>query len=162
MNSTKNLFDYKTKAINKILQNDNIIKALIDDAPQFLDNLDTNILTQNYRDNLLYKQVYPYLPVTSVFKDAKSYITLSLGIFKSSEYAILSGQLRINVICHMDLIQTENGQRHGFIANEIDNMMFNTNGFGIGKLGDKRIEEIIVGSDHIGVAMQYNITDFAI
>lgn len=160
MNSVSRLFEYKTKAINEILLNDNIIKALSDNTPQFIDNTDETILDN--RDNLLYQQVYPYLPVTSQFTDAKSYITISLGSFNSSSSQMLDGWIRIHVLCHKSLVKTDNGQRHGFIANEINNIMFNTRGFGIGKLSEKRMEEIQIGTDYIGAFLNYHITDFAI
>jgi hypothetical protein len=144
-----------------MLLNENIIKALIDNTPHFIDNVNPQLNDQNFRDSLLYKQLYPYMPVTTTFKEEKSYITVSLGIVDSSSASITNGWIRIYVICHMGLVQTESGQRHGFIANEIDNMMFSTSGFGIGKISDKRIEEIIIGTDYIGVFLQYHITDFA-
>lgn len=162
MDAISRLFEYKTKALNEMLLNANIIKALVDDTPKFMDNSDSQLNNQDFRDGLLYKQVYPYMPVTSTFNEAKSYITISLGNHKSISSSISDGWIRIYVICHIDLVKTESGQRHGFISNEIDNMMFNTRGFGIGKINEKRMEEIVIGTDYIGVSLQYHITDFAI
>lgn len=164
MDATLRLFEYKTDAINKILLNANIIKALVDISPQFINNTDEQLNDQNFRDSLLYQQVYPYAPVTAQFTDAKSYINVSLGIINSipSKSYTVDGYIKIYVSCHKDLIKTNSGQRHGFLANEIDNMMFHTNGFGIGKITEKRIEEVLMATDHIGVYMQYHITDFAI
>ena len=145
-----------------MLLNANIIKALADNTPQFIDNTDPQLNNQTFRDSLLYKQLYPTMPVTSYFDEAKSYITISLGMFDSSGTYINDGKIRIYVICHKDLLRTESGQRHGFIANEIDNMMYLTRGFGIGKINKKVLEEVTIGTDYIGVLLQYNITDFAI
>jgi hypothetical protein len=162
MDATLRLFEYKTTAINKMLLNANIIKALVDTSPQFKNNTDEQLNNQAFRDSLLYKQVYPYSPITSQFVDAKSYINVSLGIVNSSKSYIVDGNIRIFVSCHKDLLSTNSGQRHGFIANEIDNMMFHSDGFGIGKIKDKRIEELVMATDYIGVSMLYHITDFSI
>jgi hypothetical protein len=160
MDAIKNLFEYKTKAINEIILNNNIVKALSDNTPNFYDNSDQSIL--NNRDDLLYKHIYPYLPVTSHFVEAKSYITLSLEGFDSFSSSINEGWLSVYIISHWSLIKTDNGQRHGFIANEIDNMIYNTRGFGLGKVGKKRMGELQIGSDFIGVVLKYQITDFAV
>jgi hypothetical protein len=162
MDAIIRLFEYKTKALNEMLKNVNIAKALIDNTPQFMNNSDSQILDQDFRDGLLYQQLYPYMPVTSQFTDAKSYITIALSGFKANNSSTTDGWIKIFVICHKNLVKTDNGQRHGFIANEIDNMMYNTRGFGIGKINEKRMDETIVGNDYISVFLQYHITDFAI
>lgn len=162
MDAIKRLFDYKMKAINEMLLNENIIKALVDNTPQFIKNNDPVIYDQDFRDALLYNQVYPYMPVTSLFTESKSYITISLGSVNSLSSYFSDGYIRIYVICHRSLINTKSGQRHGFIANEIDSMIFHTSGFGIGKINKKRIEEVMIEKDYIGVALQYHITDFSI
>jgi hypothetical protein len=162
MDSTIRLFEYKTKALNQMLLNSNIIKALIDNTEDFMDNIDPLIDNQDFRDSLLYSKIFPYMPITSKFTESTSYITMSLGAFDSQTSVIVNGLLKIYVICHLDVVKTQSGQRHGFIANEIDNMMFRTNGFGIGKISGKRIEEITIDDKYIGVFLQYQISDFSL
>lgn len=162
MNVIKMIFDYKIKALNQIILNDNIVKVLSDNTPQFYDNTDQSILDN--RDSLIYTLIYPYMPVTSQLVDAHSYITLSLGEFDSDDNSTQNGWIELYIICHKSLISTEVGQRHGFIANEIDNMIYNTRGFGIGRIVRRKFGEFHLGSekDFVGVNLRYYITDFSI
>lgn len=142
--------------------NDSIVKALADKTPQFYDNSDSSILAN--RDQLIYTQLYPYMPVTSTFVDAQSYITISLGKFKAENMSVHSGWVDIYVISHRQVLSTEIGDRNGFLVDEIDEMMFATRGFGIGKIADRDFGEFNLGSekDYIGATVRYYLTDFSL
>ena len=158
------LFNYKSKVVEKVISNEDVIKALIDNSPDFIDSA---IPVDFDKDSLIDSQVYSYVPTMTILNDAQSYVFVSTGktISKSGKDYVI-GELTITVLCPnaSEVMKTYSGERTGFIGDKIDEMIFQTRGFGLGEIGKRSTEEFTVDSESkfVGMIIKYEFTDFSV
>ena len=168
MNRFKELGNLKTNLMLKLIENDNIVKCLINNDTNFEDKDIPNGLDENGnpvfdRASLLYNQIFPYKTNTNILKDIKSFITMNFEFLNNSKGNELKvGKLYFFIIMHKDLLKTDYGiLRYDYLMSQIDETFNATHGFGISKLRWERSYDFQTDNPcYLGVAIGYKNTDF--
>lgn len=72
-----------------------------------------------------------------------------------------SGIVYLNVINHIDLIRTDHGfLRYDYIISEIDELMNQQRGIGLGKLEFQEMDELYVNEKYMGMYIAYRFSEF--
>jgi len=159
----KELKYYKDNIMLKLLDNDNLVKALVNTSVNFLD---VTLPVGFDNESLKYTQIYPYKKATSKIEGIKSYITMAFDNFRPVDKSkeIKSGRIVFFIIVHEDLMVTNKGLRTDYILSEIDGIFNDLHGIGIGGIelidaGDFSLGE---ASNYMSICVMYKITDFQI
>lgn len=139
--------------IERILQSQGICKALAYDEPNFLDQPD--IIDPS---DLIMDKIFPFYRVPKSEKDVSTYILLSFRNYRPIRGGkFKSGNINIFAITHKDLVVTDyEFLRYDYIMSEIDKLINNEPGIGIGKLEFHQMDEVtFINSDYIGNVISY-------
>ena len=124
----------------------------------------TNFLSQPDMDDpseLIYTQVYPYKRVPDNIADALTFITLNFTRYRPVGAHFKSGIVEFNILVHKANMKTDLGMlRTDYIASEIDILMNQERGLGIGKAEFNGMDDLYLNADYMGVALSYKILDF--
>jgi hypothetical protein len=108
-----------------------------------------------------YKHIYPYRFVPQAETDKSTFITLSFRNYKKVNVTYKFGYVCIYIITHRDLIETDyEFLRYDYIAAEVDTLMNQQRGLGIGKTEFEEMDEFIVNEQYMGVYLKYKIYEF--
>jgi hypothetical protein len=158
MSRFKDLSKDKITVMMRLLSSQGICKALHYAEKDFLDKSD---LTDNDKINLLYNKIFPYRKVPDINQTASTFITLSFRDYNLVNTSFKSGYIYINVLTHVDLIETDHGfLRYDFILSEIDELMNQQLGIGIGKPQFYKMDEIYVNEKYMGMFVAYKLYEF--
>lgn len=157
MSHFEELTQYKNNIAMKIIENDNLLKALVNNNTDFLNQS----LPANFDcTSVLYTQVFPYKFIPDVVTDAKTYLTMSFGNYNYTNNEFKSGNVYFYIITHKSLIRTDYGLRYDYILNQLD-LMFNKQ-YGVGafnlELGNGG--DLSVNENFFGATISYKFTDF--
>lgn len=114
-----------------LLKNDNLVKALYFDSPDFLDK---NISPDFDRASLLYDRVWPFRFIPDIQDERKSIVMTKWRFlpYKGDDfYKVVA--VTFFVIVHFDLMRTDEGLRTDFIFYEIDKVRRNSSILGTSK-----------------------------
>ncbi len=152
------LTQYKNNIAFKIITNEDLLKALVNNTRDFLNQP----LPNNFDPtSLIYTQVFPYKTNPSISTELKSYITMSFGDFKYIDNVFKSGKLCFYIFTHKSLIPTDVGLRYDYILSQID-LMFNKQ-YDVGAFNLELSNgggDFQVNDDYFGTVMPYKFTDF--
>ena len=152
---------YKYKILNKIIDNEKIVKCLYFNKEEDTDFLDKQLPTDFNKLTLLYKNIFPYSFVPDIQTETASFITLTFNNFKLVNGFFKSGNLIVNAFVHKSLIRTDYSfLRTDFLINQIDEIMNETRDLGIGKLQFSGMGEYPVNASFIGSWIKYENYDF--
>lgn len=151
MSRFENLSNDKIAILMRLLSSKDIVKAVNYSNSNFLEQPDISDPSE-----LIYSKVFPYKFVPTINETKNTYITLSFRGYRPVGTSFKSGIVYINVITHVDLIRTDYGKlRYDFIISEIDKLMNQQRGIGIGKVQFYDADEIIVNEKYIGMYVAY-------
>ena len=151
----KHLKEYKNKVLQKLIENENIAKAVGNNSANFL-----SVEIDDPYD-LLYKNIYPYTHVPETNEEEKTFITISFRDFRYVNRKFVAGRIKFNVFTHLKgLMRTNEGLRTDFIISEICEMFNESNEFGIGKLQFDIMDEYYVDTKFSGHYIQFINVDF--
>ena len=151
----------RNKICLELLQNQNIIKALVVEDKDFLDaTLDDE--QQKYLDNpslLIRKYVYPYKKMFDTTTEHKTIISTRFSDFNKHGKNYRNGLVTFYILCPISLEDTIYGVRYDYIGDEIENIFTNTT---IGEFNFDSRGDVDVGDRFIGHYVTFRITDFHI
>lgn len=157
MSRLKDLSADKVTVMMRLLSSQGICKALHYSDKNFLDKPDLN---DNEKIDLLYTKIFPYRKVP-LNDSVGTYITLSFRDYNLVNTSFKSGYIYIDVLTHVDLIETDHGfLRYDFIVSEIDELMNQQLGIGVGKPQFYRMSEIYVNEKYMGMFVAYKLHEF--
>lgn len=154
----KSIGDYKNTIIYKLLEDENLLRAIV--------NNDSDFLSKPLpipSDELIYSYIYPYQKVTNILTETKSFITMKFERFKpNNSNHFYSGRVYFYILCHESLIRTDYGNRHDYIVDRIRNLFdHNRNIGGIGECIVSEISDISANDGkYFGSACEITIKDF--
>jgi hypothetical protein len=145
----------KVTIMMRLLGSQNICKALNYSQSNFLDQPDIEDTSV-----LIYNKIYPYKFVPVADDNANSYITLSFRNYDLVNTSFKSGYIYINVLVHINLMQTDYGWlRSDYILSEIDKLMNQQRGIGIGKPQFYKMDEMYVNDKYFGIYIAYKMNE---
>lgn len=148
--------EYKNTIIGRILENQELCKALFYQSPDFLEQPDIEDTTE-----LIYKCIFPHRFIPDINMETGTYIALALGDYRLVNNSFKTGIVSVNVFTHRDTFKTDyQCTRVDFIANKIDEMLNYKDGIGLGKLEFKALNEYVVNEKFQGYAITYKPVDF--
>lgn len=152
------LTQYKNNIAYKLITNEDLVKALVNNTRDFLNQP----LPNNFDStSLIYTQIFPWRVNPSIETTPKSYITMSFGNFKYINNCFKSGIVTFYIFMHKSLIPTDVGLRYDYILSEID-ALFNKQ-YDVGVFGLELSNgggDFQVNDDYFGAMMPYKFTDF--
>ncbi|MWV44969.1 hypothetical protein GRF59_15205 [Paenibacillus sp. HJL G12] len=155
MSRLENLSKDKETIMLRLIDSPDLCKALYYRNSDFLDQSDIEDTSE-----LLYKNIYPFSTVPELSKDRMSYVTMALRNYGYINNVFRRGYVYFYVIIHKDLLRTEYGfLRNDFILNEIDRLMNEKRGIGIGKTRFYKMDEMYVNDSYTGYYTSYKLVD---
>ena len=150
MSRLSEISTYKNTILTKLIQSEDIVKAIGNVNPDFLD---TPSVT-NPRE-LLFKNIYPYLYVPDAQEEQKCYVTMKFK-FQRSGNMFKVGKICFYVFAHQDIMKTEYPWiRTDFIINKIDEIFNETRDLGIGELQFGGMDDMKFSGAHSGGYIEY-------
>lgn len=147
---------YKNNIISKILEDDNLIKALTNITKDFIDQ---PLISD--KNSIIYSNLYPYRYVPETTTDPKVYITMAFTNYRLYGTQFKSGNIYFYALCHKSLMQTDYGcNRCEYIVNKIDSLFQDERGYGLGKLEFNSMNDISVNDEYVGIELGYKLVDF--
>lgn len=132
MQMGQSLSELKTKVLNKIINDIELVKAIIINNESFLDITPTpeqNAILQA-PESLIRTQVMPYKNITNETNKDMTYITSGWLNFKKERGMYKSGIVYFYIIVPNQYEKTDQGIRYDFIADKLDSILSNQNNIG--------------------------------
>lgn len=151
----------RNKVFSELLQNTNIIKALVIEDESFLDVIPT-AEQQEYIDDpikLIRNYVYPYKKIFDTAVEHKTIISTEFSNFNKMGRNYRNGIVTFYILTPVILENTSYGIRYDYIGDEIEEVFNNTN---IGEFSFDSRGDIDVGDRYIGHYVSFRITEFHI
>lgn len=156
MSRFKELSNDKNTIVMRLLESKNICKALWYNVSDFFDQPDIDDPSK-----LVYKKIFPYNFIPETNSEQSTYITMGFGKFKLVGASFKSGLVRFRIFAHVDLHRTDYGLlRCDFIAGEIDKLINNERGIGIGKPQFHNMDELYVNNSYNGLIIDYKLYEW--
>lgn len=142
----------------RILSSQELCKAIYYTDTNFLEKPDIEDLS-----SLIYENIFPYKKVPNDGEtEVKTYITMSFGGFKKVTGGFFkSGRIWINAIVNLGNMKTDYGiLRTDYIVSEIDKLVNDDRGIGIGKVQFYSLDDIYVNKNYLGAQICYELVEF--
>ncbi|MCM3273903.1 hypothetical protein [Paenibacillus elgii] len=151
------LSEYKFTIISRLLENEELSKAIYYNDTDFLGKPNVNDPTEK----LVYNHIFPYRFIPDVNESKQTFITLSFRKFRLVNNHFKTGLIYVNVFTHRDLFKTDYGcTRIDFLTNKVDELLNQKRGIGIGQLEFVDMDEIVVNDKYQGNYICYKPVDF--
>ncbi len=141
--------------LQEFLNNDNLVKALMFDVPDFLSK---SIPSDFDRTSLLYDRVWPFRYIPEIQDDKKSLITTHwhFQAYDRGDTYKIAG-VTFFVIVHFDLIRIDDGLRTDFLIAEIEHSRKRSSLIGTSKLKFQDMEDFVAdtGGKWLGTRIKY-------
>ena len=146
---------YKESILFKIIESDNIVQALTNNKPNFLDErIDID------PTSLIYTYIFPYRKSIKTLTEPQSLITMRFANFKPIGNKFRNGDIYFYIICHNSLVATDYGLRYDFIFDKLDKLFTNSRDIGIGKLQLYDVSDLDIDENYMGSVCAFHVTDF--
>lgn len=151
------LGQYKNSIMLKLIERQELCKALLYTETNFLDKPDIENPSE-----LVYKNIFPYRFIPSKDdSEMKTYITMSFRKYRSINSYFKTGYVHIHIFTHKDLHRTEYGTlRTDYLLSQVDKALNQQTGIGIGKLEFDEADEYFVNEKYMGMYVSYKPVDF--
>jgi len=148
--------DYKNKIIMKIIENTDLLKALVNTDSDFLS---VELLISP--EEAVYSYVFPYMDSKTILTETQSFITMEFRDFKASKgNCYKSGQVLFYIICEKSLIKTTQGNRYDYIFERLMEIFDESKDIGIGKMIISKWGDMAFGDNYLGCYCILELTDF--
>lgn len=144
----------KSEIMQSIVQDDNIVKALINKDADFLD---TDIPDGFVRKSLIYTQVLPYKFFPNVKTEENIFISSKFRYEKDGNFFKI-GYITFFIITHINLVRTNEGiLRYDYVLNQIDELFNKDNSLTriVGKMSLDVAEDLCINENWIGLLVKY-------
>lgn len=151
----------RNKICAELLNNENIIKALIVEDKNFLDTT-LNYEQQNYINDpllLMRNYIYPYKKIFDTATEHKTIISMELSDFRKQSKNYRNGLITFYILTPIDLEKTTYGIRYDYIGDELETIFDNTT---IGEFHFDSRGDIDIGDRYIGHYITFKMIDFYI
>ena len=150
--------EYKRAIHELFYQNEEIQKAILNDA----ENFTTNIPTPQEVISMSKNNIFKYFLITEALGETSSYIMMAFR-FKYKNVAIESVDIRIRVYTHKDYQETGQGyERNDHISELLENLLDGNNDLGIGELTKiSSIDIDPIGGKYIGEELMFTTHRFS-
>lgn len=150
----ENLSSDKAIIMNRLADSPDLCKALFYKEPNFLDQPDIEDPSE-----LFYTSIYPYSRVPELPTEGKSFVTMAFREYRKTKNNFFkSGYIYIHAFTHLSLIRTDYGVlRYDLMINEIDKLMNDKRGLGIGKTEFYKMDEYYVNEQYLGNYIAYKV-----
>lgn len=147
----------KYTVLNRLLNNQNIMKAVTYNDTDFLDKQDVTT-----PEKIIFDRIFPHRFIPKTSEQQKTYITIGFGDYRPVKGgSFKSGKVTFSVFTHQDLFKTDYGAlRTDFILTEIDLIINSKDGLGIGRTEFFKMDELSINSDYHGGYITYKIIEF--
>lgn len=155
MSRLAELGEYKNTILLKLINNDNLVRAV--------NNPESDFLTNPVADpsSIIYSNLFPYKFVPDIQSGEKTFITMMFSDFQLVNTVYKSGCIWFYVFTHKNLMKTDYGiLRSDYIINQIDEVMNQSRELGIGKLQFEGMSDFSVSEDYLGGWIKYKNYDF--
>lgn len=142
--------EYQDKIVKKLIDSQEIVDLLLNQTNSEIPNSD-----------LIDDQIHIYEYVPEVDDTAKSYICIDGDI--DADISINEIPIQLYIFTHKSLMIDRNkfrGTRVNNLVNEIDKLLNDSDGFGIGKIKLESVDRFFPAKDYRGKIMTYTIKDF--
>lgn len=147
----------KLTILMKLIENEDIVKCLINNQQNFLD---TSIPSDFNVTSLIYDKIYPYKYIPQIQTVPSTFITMSFN-YKPKGMTFKNGSIYYYIFNHNSLIKTSYGMlRYDFLVNKIDEMMNSSRELGLGKLPFYDMGDMQVNENYCGAYLAYKTTEF--
>jgi hypothetical protein len=153
--SGKTFFDYKEIILTKVIQNENLLKALTINCPNFLDK--PLAISPN---EAIYQYIYPYAVHPDTLTEEKSIITMRFSDFNYDGVKFKEGRVYFYTICHESIIITEYGNRFDYIYNQLFLTLNDSTDLGVGKAKIINTSDLSINKQYMGNVCCLEISDF--
>lgn len=164
MSALKELTDYKNTIIERLIGNQNLIKALYYSHSNYEEQPDLSV--SEIMSKVLYSNIFPFnfIPTSKEeLETVKGYLTISVTDIRPTKRGVHfnSGSIYLFVYMHKNMFKTDYGYlRTDFIASEIHGLLNQKSGIGIGKLEFLGMKETSINSDFHGIILHYRPVEF--
>ncbi|GAA4880624.1 hypothetical protein GCM10023310_71060 [Paenibacillus vulneris] len=150
------LNEYKFTIINRLLESEDLCKAL-----HYADTDFRNKETIADPSSLVYTNIFPHRFIPDLNETKQTYITVHFRRFQLANNGFKNGLICINIFTHRDLFKTDYGcTRIDYLLNKIDELFNQKRGVGIGKLEFHEMDEIAINDKYQGAFICYKPIDF--
>lgn len=152
-NGLKYITEWKQLAIEKILQDETLVKLLHYPIENWNEQSDLN---QEQIDALMYKNIFPYRFVSEIAEKQQSYISIDVANFVPlEEFRLFSnkyihGYLYFHIMCDIGIMRTHSGVRSDLIAGRIYELFQLSTGIGMGTLEMETTLPLWTDNNHFG------------
>lgn len=144
------LFDYKSRLMQDLLTNKEIVK-LLDDNEKGVPN----------PEELIYKQLFPYEYVPETVTQGQTFICCDVDIQKVMSKTFLAPYLYIWVFTHKSKIRLrDGGVRTDKLCAKIAEELNGSRYYGLGELELSSAKRFYPIEDYLGRVLTFNATDF--
>jgi hypothetical protein len=145
----------KNIIISKLIENDDIVKAIGNPEKNFLD-----LPKIENPSSLIYTHIFPYgfalSDLSQINQEQKTFITMMVSNIRLKDRVYKIGDICLYVFCHFLLMQTAYSvNRTDFIINKIDETLNQSKELGIGELQFERLDDMRFSTYHFGSAIKY-------
>jgi len=149
----------KTIILMKLIEDENILKCLVNNQTNFLD---ISLPIDFDPTSLIYSQIYPYKFIPTIETEAKTFITMSFNYRPDRQGMMFkNGSIYFYLITHNSLIRTDYGiLRYDYLVNQIDELFNCSRDMGIGKLPFYDMGDFSINENYSGVYLAYKTTEF--
>lgn len=158
MSRLKELGQYKSTILTKIIGCEDLMKAIVYNVPNFLDEPPVPDVGDQ-----IYNRLWPFKYVPKTVEEEKTFITMSFTGFRPVKRVFKASKIYFYVFTHNNLMRTDYGMtRVDFIQSELDDLFNETTELGIGRLEFAGLDDFIFENNHlfVGSALSYKNTDF--
>ena len=146
----------KTTILMKLIENNDIIKCLINNQPNFLD---VPIHADFDATSLVFVNLFPYRYIPTIQTEPKTFITMSFS-YKPDGMTFKNGSIYFYIITHNSLLRTDYGVlRYDFLVNKIDEVFNSSRYIGVGKLPFYEMGDIPINENYSGIYLAYKTTE---
>ena len=156
MSRFKELGEYKNKIMMCLLSNQNIVKALTYNTPDFSTKPDVDDPS-----SLIYNNIFPYKNIPLTQNEQKTFITMCFSDYRKTGRSFKIGYIDFYIFTHFNLMPTDLGiLRTDYILSEIDDLFNEYTDLGIGRLMFDKMNEFQINEYFSGYIISYKDTSY--
>jgi len=141
----------------KLLENEEIVKCLVNTEDNFLD---VPLPADFNPSSLVYSNLYPYRYIPTIQTEPKTFITMSFS-YKPDGSKFKNASVRFYIMCHNSLLKTDYGSlRYDMLLNYIDKTFNQFNELQSSKLQFYDMDDFVVNENYSGIYIIYKSTSF--
>lgn len=147
----------KTNILMKLIDNQKIVKCLVNNEKNFLDVP----LPENFDStSMIYQQIYPWRFIPNAQTEANTFITMRFN-YKPNGRQFKIGSVWFYIILHNSLLTTDYGSlRYDLLLSYIDETFNSSEDLGFDELEFYDMDDIVVNENYSGVYICYKMQEF--